>query len=79
MQLASLGYLLEVSGRIARTGRVSAGFFGMRKAARAGSVALGIGLTLVPLLAIAWWVVGLSSLPDCAEQAVALRARRYGR
>lgn len=44
VQLLSLGYLLEVSGRIARSGRLRDGFIGVRRAARVGSILLGIGL-----------------------------------
>lgn len=47
--LLSLGYLLESSGRIARTGRVTAGFVGVRKAARLGGVVLGTWLLLLPV------------------------------
>lgn len=56
LQLLSLGYLLECSGRIARTGRFTAGFVGVRKAARVGSVALGVWLVLWPLrfAAVMW-------------------------
>ena len=50
VQLLSLGYLLEVSGRIARTGRLRDGFIGVRRAARVGSVVLGIGLMWLLLL-----------------------------
>lgn len=50
--LLSLGYLLEVSGRIARTGKFSQGFVGMWKAARIGSIILGTWLTLWPLRAM---------------------------
>lgn len=49
LQFLSLGYLLEVSGRIARTGRIRDGFIGVRKAARIGSFALGTWLVLWPL------------------------------
>lgn len=44
VQLLSLGYLLEVTGRVARTGRLRDGFIGVRRAARVGSILLGIGL-----------------------------------
>ena len=44
LQLLSLGYLLEVSGRVARTGRLRSGFIGVRKAARVGSIVLGVWL-----------------------------------
>lgn len=50
--LLSLGYLLEVSGRIARTRKFSEGFVGMWKAARIGSIVLGTWLTLWPLRAM---------------------------
>jgi hypothetical protein len=49
LNLLSLGYLLEVSGRIARTGKFTAGFVGMRKASRVGSAVFGAFLVLLPL------------------------------
>lgn len=49
LQFLSLGYLLEASGRIARTGRLRDGFVGVRKAARIGGFALGVWLCLWPL------------------------------
>jgi hypothetical protein len=53
VQLLSLGYFLESSARVARTGRIRDGFIGVRKAARVGRVGLGILLSLAPL-----WLVG---------------------
>jgi hypothetical protein len=49
LQMLSLGYLLEASGRIARTGRLRDGFVGMRKASRVGSLVFGAWLVLLPL------------------------------
>jgi hypothetical protein len=49
LQFLSLGYLLEVSGRVAREGRLSAGAIGVRKAARLGGIVLGTWLLLWPL------------------------------
>lgn len=49
LQFLSLGYFLDVSGRIARTGRFRSGFFGVRKAARVGSLVCGAWLMLLPL------------------------------
>lgn len=49
VQLLSLGYLLEVSGRIARSGRLKAGFIGVRKAARVGGIAIGLAIVIAPL------------------------------
>jgi hypothetical protein len=53
VQFLSLGYLLEVSGRVARSGRLRDGFVGVRKAARVGGIALCIWLLLWPLRAAA--------------------------
>src|SRR5262245_57258996 len=36
LQFLALGYLLEAAGRIARTGKLSEGFIGIRLAARLG-------------------------------------------
>jgi hypothetical protein len=49
LQFLSLGYLLEAGARVARTGRLREGFIGVRLAARAGGIALGIWLMLLPL------------------------------
>ncbi|MGY8767413.1 MAG: hypothetical protein ACKVH8_03120 [Pirellulales bacterium] len=49
LNMLSLGYLLEVSGRVARTGKFSEGFIGIRTAARIGSLALGTWLMFLPL------------------------------
>jgi len=48
-QFLSLGYFLESSARVARTGRLRDGLIGVRRAARVGGVALGIMLSLIPL------------------------------
>ena len=48
VNLTSLGYLLHVSGTIARTGHLRDGFIGVRKAGRLGGVVLGIWLMLWP-------------------------------
>ena len=53
LQLLSLGYLLESSGRVARTGRLRDGLIGVRRAARVGGVVVGTWLALVPP-----WLVG---------------------
>jgi hypothetical protein len=60
VQFLSLGYLLESSARVARSGRLRDGFIGVRRAARVGGLAAGIWLSLVPA-----WIVG--SLARSAE------------
>ncbi|WP_146118473.1 hypothetical protein [Blastopirellula marina] len=66
LNLMSLGYLLEVGGRIARTGKFTQGFIGIRKAARIGSIAVGAWLMFLPLrlLSDAWqsaWLIDPTS------------------
>lgn len=49
LQLLSLGYLLEVSGRIGRGGKFRDAMVGMEKASVLGGVLLGSWLSLIPL------------------------------
>jgi len=49
LNFLSLGYLIEVSGRIARTGKFRAGFVGIRKASAVGSFVAGAWLVLLPV------------------------------
>lgn len=53
LQFMSLGYLLEASGRIARSGRFRDGFVGVRQAARLGGIALSLWLLLWPVRLVA--------------------------
>lgn len=53
LQFLSLGYLLEVTARIGRTGRLRDGFVGYRQAARVGGIVVGVWLCLIPLRATA--------------------------
>jgi hypothetical protein len=59
-QLLTFGYLLEASGRVARTGRLRAGLVGVRKASRVGSMVIGVWLFLLPLQLV-------SSLANAAQ------------
>ncbi len=49
LNFLSLGYLLEVSGRVARTGKLRSGFVGIRKASIIGSAVVGIWAVLLPI------------------------------
>lgn len=60
IQFLSMGYLLEASGRVAKTGRLRDGLIGVRRAARVGGVITGMWLMLWP----AWFV---RSLAESAE------------
>jgi hypothetical protein len=56
VQVLSLGYLLEASGRVARTGKLRSGFVGIPKAARLGSILLGTWLLLwIPRFISSLW------------------------
>ncbi|MEX0819535.1 MAG: DUF4013 domain-containing protein [Pirellulaceae bacterium] len=69
-QLLSLGYLLEVSGRITRTGRIREGFIGIRPAARLGSILLGTWLMLWPIrLASSYWQSAYLIDPNSGQTA----------
>lgn len=48
LNFLSLGYLLHVSGTIARTGRIRDGFIGVKKASVIGSIAAGTWLVVWP-------------------------------
>jgi hypothetical protein len=49
LQFLTFGYLLEVAGRVGRTGRLRDGFIGHRQAARVGSILLGAAIIIAPL------------------------------
>ncbi len=49
VQFLSFGYLLEVTGRLARRQKLRTAFIGLQKAARIGSAVLGAWLLLIPL------------------------------
>lgn len=52
VQFLSLGYLLEASGRVAKTGRFRDGMIGLRRASRIGSIALGTWIVFWPARAV---------------------------
>ncbi len=69
VQLLSLGYLLEAAGRVARSGRITAGFVGVRRAARVGQIVIGVCVLMLPL-----WIA--SSLRFSARLIDPTSARR---
>ena len=56
LQFLSLGYLIEASGRVARSGRVRDGFIGIDRFARVGSIVLGTTLAFMPV----WFISSLT-------------------
>jgi hypothetical protein len=74
-QMLSLGYLLEVAGRVARSGRLRDGFIGIRTAARVGGIALGTSLFVLPILFVSslWydaWLIDPASAATRNMRAV---------
>ena len=63
LQVLSLGYLLEASGRVSRSGRLRDGIFGVRMAARLGAMVTGTWLVLLPLRFV-WQMWFAASLID---------------
>lgn len=72
IQFISLGYLLETSGSIARTGRLREGFIGIRVAARIGSLVVGTWLCLLPInyLSYLWYQSNLIDPGSTATQTL---------
>ncbi len=60
VQFLSLGYLLEASGRVARSGRIRDGWIGVRRAGRGGGLVAGAWLSLLSVRLV-------SSLATSAE------------
>lgn len=69
--MITLGYLLEASARVARTGRISRGFMGFATAARVGLAALGLLVSTLPLR-FAWSTWRAAHLVDPAGRSAAI-------
>ncbi len=69
LQIAALGYLLEVEGRVARTGRFRDAFPMLELAPRLGSIVLGIGFWLLPLAFIAGYAADAKLIDPGSKQA----------
>ncbi len=74
VQLISFGFLLDVSGRVARSGRLRDGFSGVNRAALVGRGLLGTFLCLLPLYLIGeFWYASFLIDPSSSTTQV-LRA-----
>src|SRR5262249_15275325 len=76
--LPILGYLLEVGGRIARTGRLRDGFIGMRKAARVGTIVVSVWLMLLPLRFLSSLAFSAEIVEPGGRAATGLRLALFG-
>jgi hypothetical protein len=77
VQFVSLGYLLEASGRVSRSGRVRDGFIDFPKFARIGSLVLGTWLVLLPVRFLASLAYDAATI-DPDPQSLVTRAWRLG-
>ncbi|HEV3165163.1 MAG TPA: hypothetical protein VGZ22_14145 [Isosphaeraceae bacterium] len=75
LQFLSLGYLLESSARVARSGRLRDGLIGVRRAALVGGMIAGIWLALLPR----WLVASFARSAELIDPASRIaRAWRVG-
>ncbi|QDU31580.1 hypothetical protein ETAA8_67400 [Anatilimnocola aggregata] len=63
LQFASLGYLLEASGRVTRSGKLRDGFIDIRRFARIGSLVAGTWIMLLPIRFIAGLTRDAEAIP----------------
>jgi hypothetical protein len=73
LQLVSFGYLLEVSGKIVRTGKVRSALSGVRKASRLGGIVMGTWLVLLPLRYLSIQSYAASLIDPTSNQTAALQ------
>ena len=73
IQFASFGYLLEVSGRLARGQRFRDAMVGLRKARVAGSIVLGTWICLLPIRLVSNFWFEAYVIDPTSSQTAALR------
>ena len=77
LNLLSLGYLLESSGRVARTGKLRKGFIGISKAYRVGAFIAGTWICLLPLRFLSGvWCVAVCRVPPPPRALCTRRCQR---
>lgn len=68
LNFLSLGYLLHVSGNVARTGQIRKAFVGLKAAARVGSIIVGTWLVLWPVRIVSgFWKDAHLLAPDSSQ------------
>ena len=74
LNLLSLGYLLEASGRVARSGRIRDGFIGFHRFATLGKVFLAAWLWTIPIRILHSFWIDAELIDSGSEMALRLRA-----
>lgn len=77
LQLLSLGYLMEVTGRIGRGGRIRDSFPYLEQAGRAGMALLAIYLVSQPIRLVSYWSVTAELVSPGNPQTATLRAGAF--
>ncbi|WP_417731893.1 DUF4013 domain-containing protein [Rosistilla oblonga] len=72
-QLVALGYLLEVSGRVARGGRLRDGLFLLDQAGRIGTAIVAILVMSLPIRAVATWTEAARLVNPAGNAAAVLQ------
>lgn len=73
LQILTLGYLIESSGRVGRTGKVRSGLPGLNRAAHLGSMAVGTLIFLLPLLYVSQLVEAARLIEPTSSTVLSLR------
>lgn len=73
LNLLSLGYLLEASGRVARSGRIREGFVGLPGFAAAGKILLAVWLAWLPVRLLHSFQADAELIAPGSPNAIALR------
>jgi hypothetical protein len=77
LQIAVLGYLLDSSARIARGGRLSKGFIGLKTAAKIGRLVLCTWLVLIPLRVVGGRWTDAQIIDAASQQTTVLNGLYY--
>ncbi len=76
LQIAVLGYFLDSSARIARGGKLSTGFIGLKTASKIGRWVLCTALVLIPLIVVGrFWIN--AQIIDATSQQTAMLSNLY--
>lgn len=73
LQILTLGYFIESSGRVGRTGKVRSGLPGLNRAAHLGSMVVGTLVLLLPLLYVSQLVEAARLIEAASRTVVRLR------
>ena len=74
LQILTLGYLIECSGRVGRSHQIRSGLPGLRRAARLGSIVIGTLMTLFPLFYVSSLLEAARLIEPTSRSVVVLQS-----